>query len=139
MSKSKVASIRALQELRGIVISRLEQTFSKKLHEEEKLLGDKRKELSKRIQEEIEAYAVEKYAQFGIKIIPICHRSGSYQDSDVVRAELKIKTFPFTDEAYELLKKKKEAAYEQVEDWYFKAVQAVASQVDLPPTPEFEA
>jgi len=139
MTKSKVASIRALQELRGIVLSRLEQTFSKKLHEAEKNLGDKRRALSKRIQDEIEAYAVEKYAEYGLKIVPVCHRSGSYQDSECVRCELKVKQFPFTEEEYEALKKKKEAAHEQVEDWYFKAVQAVASQVDLPATPEFEA
>ena len=136
--KSKVASIRALQELRGIVISRLEQTFSKKLSQADKDLNDKRTELTRKIQGEIEAFAVERYSGYGLKVVPICHRGGSYQNSDIVRPELKVTQFPFTEEEYETLKKKKELAQEQVEDWYFKAVQAVASQVDLPATPEFE-
>jgi hypothetical protein len=138
--KSKVASIRALQELKEIVESRKRAKFNVLLIEEENRRTEIHNGLSSKIQKEIEEYAVEKYKDVGLAVIPLCHRSSSFRDSDVVRPELRIKTFSqgiAADKEIAKLKEQSEEASVQIDDWYFRAVQAVAEQANLPPTPEF--
>jgi hypothetical protein len=138
MSASKVASIRALQELQGIVVARKNNKYTPLIHEAENRVNDAKKAISLRIEKEIEEHAVEKYAGYGLKVIPVCHRSNSYHKDDVVRPELRITLFdgiPSVD--VEKLKEQEKEACKNIDDWYFQAVQAVASQVDLPATPEF--
>lgn len=138
MVKSKVASIRALQELEGIVKERCSAKYSPLLKKAENDCTKLKTEISKQIEKEIEEYAVAKYAQYGLAIIPLCHRSSNYKDSDVVRPELRVKVFDQSAEVdYQKLKEEHRAALKKIDDWYFSAVQAVAAQVDLPPTPEF--
>lgn len=138
MSKSKVASIRALQELEGIVSERKSTKFSPLVSQAEKNCSTAKSDVSKRIQDELEEYAVEKYKEYGLVVIPICHRSTSYKESDVVRPELRVKVFDKTAEReYQKLIEESRVAQVKIEDWYFKAVQAVVEQIDLPPTPEF--
>lgn len=141
MSKSKVASIRALQELKGIVEDRLRVAYSEKLADASRKTKTHKEAVCCAIRDEIEAYAVERYAKYGLKVVAVCHRTSSYRDEDIVRAELKIKVYPGIEEVekeYDEVLKKEEAGKKKIEDWYFKAVQAVASQVDLPETPDFE-
>jgi len=136
--KSKVASIRALQELQDIVIARKNNKFSPLIDEAEKSVKKSKSDISLRIEKEIEEYAIERYKGYGLKVIPICHRSSSYHNDDVVRPELRVTLFdgvPSID--IEKIKKQESDANKLIEDWYFQAVQAVASQVDLPATPEF--
>jgi hypothetical protein len=138
MTKSKVASIRALQELQEIVVARKNNKYSPLLSAAEKAVKTSMSAISSRIEKEIEDYAVEKYAGYGLKVIPICHRSNSYHGEDVVRTELRITLFDGVPNVnVEKLKEQEKEACKQIEDWYFQAVQAVASQVDLPATPEF--
>jgi len=138
MSKSKVASIRALQELKGIVEERRSHKFSPAVGSAEKACSKIKSDLSHYIEKEIEDYAVEKYKQFGIEVVPVCRRSTSYKDSDIVRPELRLRIFDQSAEvAYKKVLDENIAASKVIDDWYFKAVQAVASQIDLPPTPEF--
>ena len=138
MSKSKVASIRALQELKGIVQERMSSKFSPMLTKADNDRTKFRAAISDRIQKEIEEYAVEKYKQYGLVIVPICHRSNSYRDSDIVRPELRVKNISDeAEKAYESVNDQYKEAQHKIDDWYFQAVQAVAAQVDLPATPEF--
>jgi len=138
MTKSKVASIRALQELQEIVVTRKNNKYSPLLDAAEKAMKKAKSDVSLRIEKEIEEYAIEKYAGYGLKVIPVCHRSNSYHNDDVVRPELRVTLFdgvPNID--IEGIKKQESEAKKLIDDWYFQAVQAVASQVDLPATPEF--
>lgn len=138
MSKSKVASIRALQELKGIVQERKAAKFNPLWRTSEEECTRVKKMLSEHIEKQLEEYAVKQFAQYGVKIVPICHRSSSYKNSDIVRPELKVTIFDETAEkAFEQLKLEDALAHKKIEDWYFKAVQAVAEQCDIPPTPEF--
>lgn len=138
MSASKVASIRALQELKGIVVERKCAKFRPLIKKTEKEISEMTKELARRIEKEIEENAVKVYAQYGLKVIPLCHRSNSYQGDDVVRTELRVTIFD--RRLFKLLDIQQDEeiiANQKIEDWYFKAVQAVAEQNDLPATPEF--
>jgi hypothetical protein len=138
MPKSKVASIRALQELKGIVEERRSHKFSPAVGLAEKACSKIKSDLSLQIEKEIEEYAVEKYKQYGIEVVPVCRRSSNYKDSDIVRPELRLRIFDQSAEvAYRKVIEDNANASKVIDDWYFQAVQAVASQVDLPPTPEF--
>jgi len=139
MSASKVASIRALQELQGIVISRKNSKYTPLLQEAEKKCRNKKTELCSQIERQIEEYAVAKFAQYGVSVVPICHRNTSYKNDDLVRPELRVKNFmdDSAEREYRALKEEEIAANKMIDDWYFQAVQSVAAQADLPITPEF--
>lgn len=138
MSASKVASIRALQELKGIVCERKKAKHQPLLSQAEIDMNEMKKNISRQIQKEIEELAVKTYEKYGLKVIPLCHRSNSYQDNDVVRAELRVTLFDETlQNRLAYLRNQEAIANQKIEDWYFKAVQAVAEQNDLPATPEF--
>ena len=138
MVKSKVASIRALQELKEIVQGRYSAKYTPLCRTAENKCTKAKEEVSKKIEKEIEAFAVEKYKEYGLEVVPVCRRSSSYKDSDIVRPELRIRAFDRTAEnEYQKVKDEMAAAQQKIEDWYFQSVQAVASQVDLPATPEF--
>ena len=139
MTKSKVASIRALQELLEIVQKRKNDKFSPILSDAEKRCRNAKSEICLKIEKEIEEYAIKQYSSYNVAVVPVCHRSSSYKNDDIIRPELRVKNFLDTssDETYKKLQEEADAASKLIDDWYFQAVQAVASQIDLPATPEF--
>ena len=136
--KSRIASIRALQELRCLVESRMSAKFDPLLRNASSKCNEEKKKISSSIEKEIEQYAVEKYKEFGMVVVPVCQRSTSYKDENLVRCELRIKNYDKSSElAVEMIEEERKKAKDKLDEWYFLALQAVASQVDLPPTPEF--
>ena len=139
--KSKVASIRALQELKGIVEGRLASAYEQRIRTARNKVDDKKTEISKVIQKEIELMACEKFKQYGLKPVLVCSRRNTTSE-DRIYCELKLEDFGSTiSEAqleYDTLRKKEQEGRQAIEDWYFNAVQAVAAQVELPETPDFK-
>jgi hypothetical protein len=109
------------------------------LTDEKKTLDAKKAEVIKKISTEIEEYAVKKYTKYGLIIVPLCHRR-SGDGGDRLDIDLKVKEFPEAVSELEA-KHKSDAACRRdmkaVDDWYFKALQAVALKEELPVVPTF--
>jgi hypothetical protein len=149
--KRKSPSIRALEELHNIlktecckVHGRMSRYGSVDIDcdftDENKALIIKKSEIIKTISKEIEEYAIKKYTKYGLIVVPLCHRSSKEDGEDRLEIDLKVKTFPEAITEIEA-KQKSDAACKRdmkaVDDWYFKALQAVALKEELPEVPQF--
>lgn len=148
--KRKSTSIRALEEIHGILKEKCCKTHGRVTKwgnpdqtcdqtDQRIALDMKKSEAIKKVSKEIEDYAVKKYPQHGIMIVPLCHRSE--KGDDRLEIDLKMKEFP--DAKQEIIAKaESDAAYTRdmkaIDDWYFKALQSVALKEELPEVPEFK-
>jgi hypothetical protein len=107
--------------------------------EAKKALDTKKTEIIKKISEEIQEYAIKKYTKYGLIIVPLCHRNDT-SGEDRLEIDLKVKIFPEAKDEIEA-KEKSDAACKRdmkaVDEWYFKALQAVALKEELPEVPVF--
>jgi len=146
--KPKTPSIRALQELRSEMISRV-----KKLHNDSsygdtsgtpnvetvKHFEKKREEILTKISKEVEAWAIKNYMAYGLEVVPVCRRGDKKGDTNL-DIQLKVHSFP------ELKKEQAAAvaawnAYEEdrkkIDEYYYSALKAIASKESLPEPPTF--
>jgi hypothetical protein len=148
--KRKSPSIRALEELHSLLKSECCKVHGRISHygspdvtcnqtEENKIFVEKKSEIIKQISTEIEEYAIKKYTKYGLIVVPLCHRK-SGDGGDRLEIDLKVKDFPEAVKEFEAKKKSDEACkrdMKAVDDWYFKALQAVALKEELPVVPTF--
>lgn len=148
--KRKSPSIRALEELHNILKEECGKVhdrvtdygavdFKYDNSEAKKALEKKKEEIIKQISSEIEEYAIKKYTKYGLIIVPLCHRRSS-NGGDRLEIDLKVKEFPEAKAELEAKRKSDEACkrdVKAVDDWYFKALQAVALKEELPEVPTF--
>ena len=149
--KRKSPSIRALEELHQLVKEKChsahgyEQSYRGSdsyvdSTTESKNLAEAKHKVIEKISKEIEEYAVKTYTKYGVIVVPLCHRKDTSGD-DRLEIDLKVKSFPEVTKEI-AAKEKADAAYKadikKVEEWYFKALQAVALKEELPKVPEFK-
>jgi hypothetical protein len=148
--KRKSTSIRALEELHDHLTNKCKVEHGKmKVDGHNCYNGDYTKETTdlkaakekiiKKISKEIEEYAIKKYTDYGLIIVPVCHRRSS-DGEDRLEIDLKVKTFIGVEKEIEA-KAKADAAYARdmvkVETWFFDALKSVALKEELPEMPEF--
>jgi hypothetical protein len=146
-NKPKSPSIRALQELKEAMENRCAEKHGHKLQYSSDYDNSKAKEAIDKFKEEIlsrvskeaEKLIVEKYKEYGVAIVPVCHRDSTKEDR--LNVQLKVTVFPGI-KTLEAAKKKADEAYaedrKKISTWYYDSLRAIASREKLPDMPDFK-
>ena len=148
-SKTRTPSFRALEELKAIATSLCKKAFhdssysdsvgtpwTKEIHAE----FDAKRAVVDRISKEIENYAVAKYKEYGVTVVPVCKRSSSDGD-DRLNVQLKVHAYPDCKKQIadaELVRTEYADSLKSISVWYFRALKAVAEREALPEIPQFK-
>jgi hypothetical protein len=90
-----------------------------------------------RISKEIEAYAVAKYPQYDLLVVPVCHRQ-SNNDKARLSIDLKVRRFQIPQSIVDAKAKADEAYVHDisiVEGWYYMALHAISNGEPVPERP----
>lgn len=150
-AKRRSVSMRALDEIRDTLMLRVKSAYhggsiwdSDKqeyryypITEAHEKLKSSKDAIIKKISKEVEDYCVKKYAEYGVIIVPVCHRSSS-NGEDRLEIDLKVKKFVGTEKELAAVLAVEKEFYEHmksIDDWYYGALKAIAAREDLPEPP----